>query len=482
MPYPSNSVGTDTIPNNFYDGKGYDDPTLIPQIIGWRLYLRDGAQSGLTSGQTNLHVCCYPNPMYFSKSVEFIGGFAFLGLAEMLKYIAGNTTERATQFIGSFGAAWGTASQIRALTYSTNTATNVDQFLNSLRTSAGHLGSFSSWSEAPIISINSRATDTAKLNDCIFGPGLPMHKENLSGPRYAYIDIRTEVQIEVRNIYLRGNTIITSAGIGTSGSIDSSNAYHYGTTIVAAPWTWRQFYHTFISSMGTNRLNFKMFGSLSYSVSKGDAGTVFPGAILDWYRDLTGKLLPNHIHLLTNSTTATAPNSFTSSTLAYPASTPTVDYDNGPFLDQFIHAKVGIVIDIGFTTVAAYNTLRPVWQGFLGRFGSNGHNATKTRGILIGNMWTDPEGGAEVTAGVYQSIRSIFVKAGVVDSNGTIAIPPYDLGTASYGEANPAGNNPVITVRDNGSTTVDLNLGLRTWRAGISPQYGSNIRPRNIIL
>jgi hypothetical protein len=482
MPYPSNSLGTDTIPNNYYDGKGYDDPTLIPQIIGWRLFLRDGVTSGTTSGQTNLHMCCYPNPMYFSKSLEFVGGFAFLGLAEMLKYIAGNTTDRAPQFISSLGTDWGTASQVRALTYSTNTATNVDQFLNSVRTSAGRLGSFASWAEAPIIYISSRVSDVAKLNDCIFGPGLPMHKEALGGPRCAYIEIRAEVQIETRNIYLRGNTIITSAGIGTSGPIDSSNAYHYGTTLATAPWTWRQFYHTFIGSNGANKLNFKMIGTNTHAVGKTDAGTVFAGANLDWYRDLTGKLLPNHIHLLTNSTTATAPNSFTSSTLAYPASTPTVDYDNGPFLDQFIHAKTGIVIDACFINIAGYNSLRPVWQGFLGRFGSNGHNTTRTRGIMIGNMYTDPEGGAEVMIGVYQSVRSMFIKAGVIDVYSTTAVPPYVLGAASYGEANPAGDNPVITTRDNGSTTVDLNLGLRTWRAGISPQYGSNIRPRSIIL
>ena len=479
--YPGSNVGTVSTPHNYYDGKGYDDSALIPQIIGWRLFLRDAVQSGTTNvsgtDRTNFHVCCYPNPMYFTKSCEFKGGFAFLGIAEMLKYINGNVSQRATQFINTFSTVWGTTAQINALNYSGS----VDQFLASWRLSAGHLGNFHAWSEAPVIEISSRLTDSVKLKDIIFGPGMPFHKESLGGPRSPYIDVRTEVPLEIRNIYLRGNTTITSAGISAGAGnvpiasiIEFSGLYHYGSSGASAPWTFRQFYHTFIGTTAINRINIKLLGSNTISVYRADAGATIPAAPLDWYSDLTGKLLPNHIHLLTNNST--------SNVLAYPITSPTVDYDNGPFFDQFIHAKYGIIIENSFTTLLAYNTLKPVWQGFVGRFGSNGHNSTKSRGILLGNPYLHPEGFCEVSLGPFETRNSPFVQANIIDTNGSTSSPQNAIGTASFGEANPTGSNPVITTRDNSSTTVDLNLGLRTWRAGISPQYGTNIRPRNITL
>lgn len=488
--YPSNTFGNATTPNNYYDGRGYDDPTLIPQFLPWRLLPRPGNQSGAIDvggvSRTNFDVCCYPNPIYFNKSFEFFGGFAFLGLAEHIKYVAGSPSTRAIYLVQTFDSLWGTAAQINALTYSTDTNTNVDALLASMRISTGFTGGFSTWSEAPVIDVlGSRVTDTARISDIIFGPGLPMHKANLGGPRNAYINVRTEVPLEFRNLYIRGNTTITSAGISAGAGnvaittkIEGSDIIHHGTAAAAAPWTFRQFYHTFISTMGNVNINIKILGSYYYAVYRSDAGTTIPGANVDRYADLSGKLLPNHIHLLTNSTTATAPNSFTSAAgLAYPV---TGDYDNGPFFDQFIHAKNGAVFDGPFITYGSLNTLRPVWQGFLGRFGSNGHNATKTRGILLGNNWEEPEGGATITLGIFYAATSIFRKAGVVDTNGAPTLPAQNVGSVSYGEANPTGSNPVITSRDNGSTTLDLNLGVRTWRAGISPQYGSNIRPRNI--
>ena len=468
MPYPSTNSGTASVPNDHYDGKGYDDANLIPQILGWRLYVRDALQA-TSGGVANLHICCYPDPIYFYKSFEFVGGFAFLGIAELIKYLGNNASQR-TEYIGSFGAGWGTATQINGLTYSTTTSSNVDAFLNSVRISTGFGGTFSAWSETPIIDVASRVTDTAKIKDCIFGSGLPFHKETLGGPRWAYINVRTEVPLEIRNIYLRGNTVITNSGIGTTGAIENSGILHYGTAAATGSWTFRQFYHTFISTMSTNKLIFRVLGSTNQVVYRTDAGSTIPAAVLDWYSDLTGKLLPNHIHLITNSST--------SSSLAYPATTPTVDRDSGPFFDQFIHAKNGAIFDTVFTNVSAYNTLRPVWQGFIGRFGSNGHNNTKSRGVMLGNTWGDPEGLCELLLGVYQARASIFIKAGVVDTDGSVSSPPYVQASASYGEPNPPGNNPVITSADNGSTTFDLNLGLRSWRPGISPQYGSSIRPR----
>lgn len=490
MPFPSDNFATaynsTVTPLNYYDGTGYDNAALIPQLMPFRLYVRAASQAGVTNisgvDRTNSHIALYPTTMNFSRSVSFVGGFAFLGLAETIKYVGGNPSQRATSFIMSAEPGLSTAAQINALTYSSNVSTNVDQLINSIRTATGYIGGFASWSEGAPLFINSRVSDLIQIQDCIFGPGLPFHKENLGGPRPPYISINSESPVDIRNIYLRGNTTITSAGIGCSTPIDGSGNFHYG-AVVNAPWTYRQFYHTFIGTQSINKINIRTLGSTAYGVPRTDAGTV-AGQYNDWYADLTGKLLPNHIHLLTNSTTAVAPNSFTTTTLSYPATTPTVDNDNGPFLDQLIHAKYGISFDYVWFNNYAINNARPVWQGFLGRFGSNGHNTVKTRGVLLGNPYGEIEGSCEVTSGNGWWRGSPIMKAGIIDANTLVSIAPFVQGSASFGEANPVVKTAatrVITTRDNNSTTLDLNLGLVNWVKGISPEYGSNIRPRNFV-
>jgi hypothetical protein len=502
MPFPSNSHTSPTVANNYYDGTGYDNEALIPQMMPWRLLVRSASQAGVTVEgpveKTNLHICCYPTSMYFEKSVTFFGGFAFLGLAETIKYVGVNPsqvlnpttgTTRATAFVLSAEPGLSTPAQINGLDYDSDVSSNVDTLLNSIRGATGYTGQFSTWSGASVLDVSSRTSDVFRLKDCIFGPGLPMHKENLGGPRHAYISVNTEVSLEIRNIYLRGNTTITSNGISAgqvaiTTNIDLSGYYHYGPA-VTAPWTYRQFYHTFISTMAINKINIKALGpeptNWIYVPNAVDAGTV--GVLSnDWYADRTGKLLPNHIHLLTNSTTPTAPNGFTPAAgLAYPL---TGDNDNGPFLDQFIHAKYGIVFDWVWLNPFGVNNARPVWPGFLGRFGSNGHNSVKTRGVLLGNQHGEVEGGCEVTAGNTWYRGSPFMKAGIVDPTTNISVAPFVLGSASFGEANPVVKNSAtrsITTKDNGSTTLDLNLGLVNWAKGISPEYGTNIRPRNFV-
>jgi hypothetical protein len=491
MPFPGDNFTSATIPNNCYDGTGYDNPNLIPQLIPWRLYLNAANVSGTTlvSGvaRVNSRFSVFPGVMYFEKSVEYFGGFAFLGLAETIRYVAINPSEvvsngqtRAQLLVLSAEPGLSTAAQINGLNYSTNTSTNVDQLLSSIRTATAYIGSFAAFTEGAVMEVSSRDFDLFNLRDCIFGPGLPHHKESQQIFSSPYIDIRTEVPVDVANIYLRGNTTITSAGIGCASPIDSSGIAHYGAA-VSAPWTHRQFYHTFIGTTSTNKINIRKLGGLGeFTVQRTGAGTV-GGLFLDYYADLTGKLLPNHIHLLTNSTTPTAPNSFTPAAgLAYPAAG---DNDSGPFLDQFIHAKYGITFDYVWFNNYSRNNARPVWQGFLGRFGSNGHNSVKTRGVLLGNAQGEIEGGCEVLAGNrWWYGDSPFMKAGIIDPGTGISKAPFVQGSATFGEANPAVKNSgtrSITTRDNGSTTLDLNMGLVNWVRGSSPEYGTNIRPRN---
>jgi peptidoglycan hydrolase-like protein with peptidoglycan-binding domain len=470
MPYPSNDLGTASVPHNFYDGKGYDSGTLIPQFVCWRLGVRDSTSAGQTSGATNFHINLLPTEISFKKSAEFKGGFCFLGLAETIKWIADSANEteknyRAQQFVFSYGGSWaGTATQVNGLTYSSTTSTNVNQLLSSIRTATGFTGYFSAYTSRSVLDIQSRATDSIQLKDCIFGPGIPSHKDVLGGDRHPYINVRSNAKIYLSNVYLRGNTVITSSGIGCSSAIENSNVLHYGASnaLVEAPWTFKQFHHTFIGTTGD------LEGSLFVDMVFGMIGFYYSVLIgsssidRNFYSDLTGKPLPNHIHLITNSST--------SNELNYPSND-----NDGPFLDQLIHAKTSITIESFFVDVFAFNTTVPVRSGFMGRFGSNGHNQTKSRGILLGCRYFGKEGGTISQTDISQ-YGTIFRRAGAINTT----FVPYvqDPGNSTnYGEGYPAGPNPVITTRDNGSTTVNLNMGARSWRAGISPQYGSIVRP-----
>ncbi len=482
MPFPSNSVGNANTPNNYYDGTGYDNFAAIPNLVAFRLGVRSAGSAGTTGGNTNLHINCVGMTMRFNRSVEFRGGFALLGLAETIKAI-GNNLWPATSFVisydldgpGTLGSAnWGSEAQINALTYSTTTSTNVDALLSSIRTSTGYTGTFDTWTTLPVIDLQSRETDAAIIADLILGPGLPSHKDQLGGVRDAYIQAGTRVPVTLANLYIRGNTVITSAGIGCTSSLPRADALHYGSAAVTTPWTWRQFYHTLLTTTRVDTdLNIAQLGG-TISTRLGTGSYDFT-----YFKDTSaggGKYLPNHIHLLTNSSTSSA--------LAYPGAG---DVTNGPFLDQIFHAKANLTITRAWWLNAAYGTTGQLHSGFVGRFGANGYNSTKTRGTLLGvpNSTSTPEGFAQVKIGqdVLQlgspSVAvGIIRKAGSHYSNLADYSLPLVAGSASYGEANPAGDNPVITSADNGSATLDLNIGGRSWIAGISAQYGSNISVR----
>jgi hypothetical protein len=261
-----------------------------------------------------------------------------------------------------------------------------------------------------------------------------------------------------------------------------------------------------------------------------------PGA-RSWYKNATGtKYLVNHIHLLTSAG-------------AEPA-----DDDSGPFLDQFIHAKRGLTVRSSFLTQFAGSSTGAVSQGFVGRFGSNGYNSVKTRGVLLGNEGLfDQERGATVLLGARTRLGlpdadntalSIFGVAGLertqtmqilpkygIDINATAAGGTYQIlslgntsqtdwntlaGTSGvtyaagsritaavngstladttgvvepfYGEPHPLGEstrryNPVITTAalNQADGTFALNMALRSYARGISPEHGFNITP-NVVL
>lgn len=468
MPFPSNSVGNTSTPNNYYDGTGYDDFTAIPNFQTFVINVRDSITAGTTGGNTNLNVACSGRTMRFNRSVEFKGGFAFLGLAHIIKAVNAGALP-ATSFVQSLDyeyGGWGSPAQINALTYGSNTSTNVDQLLSSIRTSSGFLGTFDTWTINPVFRIAGLSTDNSFLKDMILGPGLPSHKDSLGGARSAYIDLGTSAPINISNIYLRGNTVITSAGIGCTSALPRANEMHYGSSVVSTPWTWRQFFHTLIATEASGiDLNIARLGAV--------IRVVLPDVVglnRDYFKDLSpggGKYLPNHIHLVTNSST--------SSVLDYPAAG---DVTNGPFLDQVFHAKTRLIIRSAWQAPSSNITTGNRLPGIVGRFGANGYNSVKTRGVLIGSAYLGPEGFCSLSIGTIANATSgisLWKRAGANASNETQYVMPYVGGSAGYGDGNPAGSNPVITTADNGNATLDLNLGGRSWRPGISVQYGTLI-------
>jgi hypothetical protein len=74
-----------------------------------------------------------------------------------------------------------------------------------------------------------------------------------------------------------------------------------------------------------------------------------------------------------------------------------------------------------------------VTEGFVGMFGNNGYNSTKTRGVLLGNMSQFGEergsrielGSETRTRNLPSTANTIFMRAGFADNNKGAAVPAY---------------------------------------------------------
>jgi hypothetical protein len=78
--------------------------------------------------------------------------------------------------------------------------------------------------------------------------------------------------------------------------------------------------------------------------------------------------------------------------------------------------------------------------------------------------------------------------AGKAPSQTAQVLPKYVPGSATFGEPNPVGvsgkkYNPVITTAavNQSDNPFELNLGLRSYVRGISPEHGLSITP-NVVL
>ena len=457
--FPETVVGDETVDNNFFDGSGYDNFSTRVNFYAFIVGARAASVGpGLRLVIAGRQILC-------RRNVDYRGGFHFLGIPHIIKAIANNVLP-ASAFVG------GAIVNLPSGAYTTDTATNVDTFLSAMRVAGSRSASYLGLSTTPVIQLEGSSQDVASIRGIVFGPSLPCRKEAVDSAGAPYIATNGEVLLRISNIYLRGNTTITSVGAGLTSAVPDSGLLHYGAAAVAAPWTWRQHHHTFLGTISSQPLTIDQMGGASSYGSSASRDR-------NWYRNST-KYLPNHIHLVTNSD-------------SYPSND-----DDGPFFDQFIHAQVGFAVRRAFLTLDSQNATVEVSEGFVGKFGSNGYNSTKTRGVLLGNSGLyDQERGASVFLGFESRLGltladntayTIFKVAGKTPSQTAQVLPKYVPGGATFGEPNPVGAsgkkyNPVITTAavNQSDSPFELNLGLRSYVRGISPEHGLSITP-NVVL
>jgi hypothetical protein len=451
--WASNSVGNATTPNNYFDGSDYANYTTSVNFWSFRLALRDALSSSNTM-QVNLQ----PRTMRFNRGVDWIGGFHFLGLPEIIRAVGEGRISRGDFLIAS--------ATLALADFTSDLSNNVDTLLSRMRVANGRSGSFfGAWTSGGLIQLSSSENDSVGITDCVFGSGIPSRKDGLGATRNPLIVVDTGAVVRLRNIYIRGKTKVTTDGMGTTGFLPDADEAHYGNAGVAPPWEWEQTYHTFIGApAGVFRtLNLEFGGVLFVNT---DPAVV---SAYTYYEDFTGKLLPNHIHLLnSNGGLPSGPNP-------------------GPFFDQFIHAPSGLIISNAWQggRESAGQTTRNRLQGFVGKFGRNAYNSTKTRGVVGGNGGVrNPETGFTFLLG--QNVgpstgRSIFQRAGIAPgADDSTARPTFNAAATEFGVGVPTGINPIITTDTSGG--ADLNVGLRSYRRGISTEFVVTIPATNVIL
>lgn len=493
--YSGSNFGQTLAANNYFQGydslgSGYDNLTTGVNFWAFSLALN-------TSQTTQLAVVVNGRTMTFNKSVVFRGGFNFLGLDRIIPKVASNQISRASFLENSTLTTTNTGEW--SGTWSSNFTTNLDTLLSKIRandrpSATDYIGIGGD----PLLYIKSPTNYTVQIRDIVFGPGLPVRKEASGAQRHALISAFGTAALEIANIYIRGFSQITAAGIGVTEALSESGQSHYSDTAITGSWTWRQTFHTFLGTPmdSGDSLNIKSLGDTKWVLTSSSPSS------RTYFKDLTNRYLPNSIHLLNNSGAEASAT-------------------DGPFFDQFIHAKVGIFIQSAWEEVNSSAATTSPFAGFVGFFGNAGTSTAKTRGVLLGNYGRhDPEVGFMVnwgsvpersfSAATYGATTypagtagSIFQKTGQTVANEANGRPAFINGPQLYGEAIPEGTTPAGTNRkDNAimpvtanatftqtvntysitgsyetygaaANTSLLNVGLRHWRAGISSSKGT---------
>lgn len=444
-------IGDAAIDNNYFDGSAPGNVSSRVNFTTFRILLTSSADN-------HLRTACRGRQMRFKRGVDFRGGFHFLGVPHLIRAVANGQITQSSILEGSL--------TLPPEAFTSDLSSNVNTLLNQMRIVNGKTAAYSGGTiDSPIV-LEGQTTDVANLRSIAFGPALPGRKEQASED-YPYVATNGLARLRISNIYILGSVSISSTAIGVTNSVPLSGSAHYGSSNVSAPWIWRQTHHTFIGSNNNEAVFIERLGGVA-SYKQGSLSVD-----RTWFKN-ANTYLPNHIHLLTLN-----------------GEEPANDTD-GPFFDQFIHASRSLSVQVAFPSTLAANSTGPITEGFVGRFGSNGYNSVKTRGVLLGNSSPiGPERGATVflgfdteTQGSSELSRTIFKAAGISFADRLQSLPKYDIGSATFGEPNPVGvtgrkYNPVITTASlnaaNGA--FFLNMAIRSYAYGISPEYGFNITP-----
>ncbi len=457
--FPETTFGSASADNNYFDGSGHGDYATRVNFRAFTLALTT------PQGDTSLRLVSIGRQLRCKRSLDFRGGFHFLGIPHLIKAVADGHIGQAELITGS--------ANLPSSAFTPNLRSNANTLLNQVRISNNQSAVYSSGTRTSPLALEGGSSDTACIRGVVFGPTLPSRKEgSLDHP---YIATNGSVKLQLSNIYIRGVVEIRSTAIGVTNAVPSSGLGHYGFTEVPGPnWIWRQTHHTFIGSMDDGPVLIDQLGGVA---SYRQSGSV--ASDRNWHKNAT-KYLPNHIHLQTIE-----------------GGEPT-NKSEGPYFDQFIHAKRSFAVRQAFTSISISGSSGPVTEGFVGNFGSNGYNEVKTRGVLLGNAnQYDEERGGTVFLGplaktpnllTSELATTIFKAAGVSFANLSQAVPLYSPGPASYGEPNPVGPvnkkyNPVITVasQNSGGGELAMNVALRSYARGISPEHGFNVTPNAVL-
>lgn len=490
-PFLSDSLGDSSVSNNYFDGSGYGNPTQLPQFWSWSILLDDNVSD-------EFRIESRANTIKFNKSGTFTGGFHFLGMAELIKHLASPTVgaDYASDFTknnfvrgtnGNFSPPIG-----GSLNFDDDLSTNLNTLLASLKSlKRSGVNTFSSRTRSSAIYFSGPSPSESILKDCTFGGIVPSHKEGAGVPDSdPYVAVSDGASLIVYNIYVRGVSKITSAGMSSGSTtitsiLPISNEFPYGgspatPTSATYPWEWTQTHHTFISiptaTTGTLKIE-RLGGNFSVKTDVSNQSQAY-------YRDLHNlgggvyKLLPNHIHLL-NSNGGEVDND-------------SLDWqDRGPFFDQFIHAKYELNVTEAWVSVnySATSSSIPVTQGIIGKFGINSYNDVKTRGVRLGSEDTKgSESGYGITLGRRnrsanpsgEDGRTILMVAGKNNTEIDDGVPEIVFDTTGPDQTGPGEGYPP-DAPDNGEPIIVtgdplFNLGLRNYKKGISSELCNIIR------
>jgi hypothetical protein len=355
----------------------------------------------------------------------------------------------------------------------------------------------------PLIQLRGDATCTARIKDVVFGAQVCARHVYAGWYRNPLVHVTNDIRLELSNIYLRGNARFNKveAGLDAGRVVYQAGQYRYGNANVSGNWDWQMHSPCFVRAVG---LNLYRCGGATYVSNGSDRDN------RNYYKDLAGQYLPNHIYLLDENGNVPDYEDFT-------ASGKENSGNDGPFFDVMFHVENEVKIksnDAWYPYRCA--TSGQVRSGFIGQLGTNRYNNTMTRGFQIGDPnrayqgergYVIKEAGAGLlnfSQGGGGVMETIWQMAGGTRSEqedvqpGTTVIwdgsTPLTPGQATFlndgnDATNTSGENPIgktmpcvttdsYNAKGNNGSNYFLRVGLRTYEVGIDPTTASQVYRR----